>query len=101
MPDNAIEKIMQAFDHPFPEILRPIWNFFHVPGGYLCEKDKPESHDPGHDHRVGDGETEWSCDLYGLLRKTFMGRAVVFRDAHRRFWLSICRCGLGCQDNGT
>src|SRR5579859_5588515 len=40
VPDNALQEIMQAFDHPFPEVLRPIRDFFHIAGGQLRKNDQ-------------------------------------------------------------
>src|SRR2546425_10680354 len=33
MPNNPIQKFMQTFDHPFPEVLRSFWNGLHITSG--------------------------------------------------------------------
>src|SRR5256885_4927723 len=40
MPDDAVEKIVQTLDHPFPEILRSAGDFLHVTGGHLRKEDE-------------------------------------------------------------
>ena len=51
--DNSFEKIVQTFDQPFPEVLDTAGDRFNSTRRYLCKNDNTSSHNPGHQHRVG------------------------------------------------
>src|SRR5258707_8032010 len=53
VPDNSFQKVVQALDKPFPEILRPGGNLLDVARGNLCENNQSDRHYPSHYHRVG------------------------------------------------
>ena len=48
--EDAFEEIIKAFHHPFPEILRALGDLFHFARGQPGEQDRPQRHDPGHQH---------------------------------------------------
>ena len=56
--DDFFQKIVESPDEPFQKILRSARDTFHVPCCHPGENDQPERHDPAHNHRICDRETE-------------------------------------------
>src|SRR6266480_5975341 len=56
MPNDPIQKIVKALNHPLPEVLRPAGDFFHVLHRYPGKDNQAQGDNPAYDHRVGDGE---------------------------------------------
>ena len=67
MADDSFEEVIQAFDHPLPEILRAFGHFLHVAGGDLGKHDEPQGDDPAQDHGVADGHAADLVDHHGIL----------------------------------
>src|ERR1043165_553645 len=87
MADNPLQEVVQAFDHPLPEILRPARNLFGVPHGYAGKDNEAEGHDPAYQHRVGDRKTKRPGNLRRLLWHPMFflsSRSPRFRPGHAR-----------------
>src|SRR5258708_23593060 len=72
MANDAFEEVMQAFDHPFPEVLGACRDLFHVPRGYLGENDESQRYNPRDHHGISDGKPKRTGNFNRTLRQTML-----------------------------
>jgi hypothetical protein len=65
--EDAFQKLVKAFDQPLDKVLRPVRYLIHAARRQAREDNQERGHDPGHQHRVGDGESQGSGDFHGAL----------------------------------
>ena len=51
--DDRAEEIVQAFNQPLPEILRPVRNVLHGPNAQTNSQDQQQRHNPSQNHGIG------------------------------------------------
>ena len=87
--DDVLQKFVKAFDQKLPKILRAFGNSFDVASGVLSETNQRQRHDPGDEHRIGNGEISDVTDFHRLERQSMFSFC---RHAMLSRWNIFRRC---------